>query len=43
MAAMVATSCDLNAPMCAATAQQVCLHGSRPPWDPGDPLLEKIS
>ena len=25
MVAMVATSCDLNAPMCAATAQQVVI------------------
>ena len=44
---MVATSCDLNAPRCTTTAQQVRLHGSRggvfvnhrPPRDPGDPLL----
>ena len=42
---MVATSCDLNAPRCATTAQQVRLHGSRggvfvdhrPP--PGTPVI----
>ena len=45
--AMVATSCDLNAPRCTTKAHQVRLHGSRGgvfvdhrhPRDPGDPVL----